>query len=351
MDSLFSHKVKNALVFLALAGVASFAVFVPLAAKAGLFSFADIFFESAEAAGPTYTSATMTVLSPAKNIDPNPNIGGGDIAIVAGGALLPQEGPSGTVADISHRPEATQISIHVVREGDTLSQIAELYGVKINTIIWANDIKGRHIQPGQELVILPITGVRHTVAQGETLASVVKKYQGDLAETASYNELSPDAPLAVGSVVIIPDGVVAPPPAAARTSGTAGSSASLRGAGGPAVAGYYGWPVSGGVVTQGLHGFNGVDIGAPYGTSVLASADGTVIIARSGGYNGGYGSYVVIQHNNGTQTLYAHLSAVVTSAGTTVGRGEMVGKVGSTGKSTGNHLHFEVRGAANPFAR
>ena len=76
-----------------------------------------------------------------------------------------------------------------------------------------------------------------------------------------------------------------------------------------------------------------------------------VVAISNGGYNGGYGNYVVVQHQNGTQTLYAHMSRVLTTMGATVAQGANIGLVGSTGKSTGNHLHFEVRGAANPFAR
>ncbi len=342
------EKLKKSLLYGTILGAASWGVFVPVLAQAGIFDFANLLMPQSAAgavAAPAYNSQNMPLLVPAKNIDPNPSVGGGDIAI-AGGALIAQEGPSGTVADIEARPEATQISIHVVREGDTLSQIADMYNVKINTIIWANDIKGRYIQPGQELIILPINSVRHTVAKGETLASIVKKYQGDLDETASYNEIAPTAALAVGSVVLIPDGVIAAPPAAARTSS---APASLRGAGGANISGYFGWPVNGGVLTQGIHGFNGIDIGASYGTAIYASAAGTVIVAREGGYNGGYGSYVVIQHSNGTQTLYAHLSSVMVGQGAVVSKGQTIGKMGSTGKSTGNHLHFEVRGAANPF--
>ncbi|MEK7068513.1 MAG: M23 family metallopeptidase [Patescibacteria group bacterium] len=342
-----SERLKKTLVYLALMGAVSWGALVPLMAEAGLFDFAGSLMpapESATAAESSYNSQTMPLLSPAKNIDPKPSQGGGDIA-VAGGALIPQEGPSGTVADIEQRPETTQISIHVVREGDTLSQIAELYGVSVNTIVWANDIKGRYIKPGQELIILPITGVRHTVAKGETLASIAKKYKGDVNDIAAYNELPLNAALAAGDIVIIPDGVIASPPPARSSAG----ASALRGGGGPNISGYFGWPVDGGVITQGLHGFNGIDVGASYGTTVFAAAGGTVIVARSGGYNGGYGSYVVIQHSNGTQTLYGHMSAVSVSPGQAVAKGAVIGKVGSTGKSTGNHLHFEVRGASNPF--
>ncbi|HEU5114585.1 MAG TPA: M23 family metallopeptidase, partial [Candidatus Paceibacterota bacterium] len=88
---------------------------------------------------------------------------------------------------------------------------------------------------------------------------------------------------------------------------------------------------------------------APIGTPIHAAASGVVIIARSGGYNGGYGSYVVISHPNGTQTLYAHMSKVIAHQGDAVEQGDLIGLVGSTGKSTGPHVHFEVRGAVNPF--
>ena len=102
--------------------------------------------------------------------------------------------------------------------------------------------------------------------------------------------------------------------------------------------------------SQGIHGYNGVDLGAPIGTSVMAAADGTVVTAKSGGYNGGYGNYVVVQHGNGSQTLYAHMSKVATYAGASVVQGQVIGSVGSTGKSTGAHLHFEIRnGIRNPF--
>ena len=103
------------------------------------------------------------------------------------------------------------------------------------------------------------------------------------------------------------------------------------------------------VKTQGLHGYNGIDLAAPTGTPVLASASGDVIVSRGYGWNGGYGNYIVIKHPNGTQTLYAHLNEVIVSSSWHVVQGQIIGYVGATGKSTGPHLHFEVRGAKNPF--
>lgn len=222
-----------------------------------------------------------------------------------------------------------------------------MFDVSVKTIVWANDIQNGKISPGQVLVILPITGIRHTVEKGETLASIAKKYKGDADEIYQYNDLAAEK-LVVGDVLIIPDGEPLAAPVQARAS--TGRTSPLRGAGGPHMDSYYTWPVLGGVLTQNLHGYDAVDIGASIGTPILASAGGVVIVARNTGWNGGYGSYVVIQHGNGTQTLYAHASAVLVSAGDIVTMGQTIALIGQTGKATGPHLHFEVRGAANPFA-
>lgn len=346
-----SGKLKKPLFYLLIYTSACFAFLAPLLASASIFSFGGLISAltpSASAGAPSLNSQTLPLLSPATNIDPKPSVGGGDIALVAGSALLPQDGPSGTVADIeSSAPSSSSISVYTVHRGDTLAGIAKMFGVSVNTIVWANNLQGGAIHEGDTLIILPITGVRYTIKKGDTLASVAKVHGADAAEVASYNDLTQGDALAVGQVIIIPDGEIAAPKPAA----TARSSSSLLGVSNKNVSGYFGWPVAAGVITQGLHGYNGVDIGAPMGTGVLASAAGTVIIARSGGYNGGYGSYVVLQHNNGTQTLYAHLSKVYVSVGDSVGKGALIGAMGSTGKSTGSHLHFEVRNAVNPFGR
>jgi LysM repeat protein len=283
-------------------------------------------------------------LQAAKNVDPSGR-GGGDITILGGVALLPESGPQGTLSDVeAHNPSADEISIYVVREGDTLSQIAEMFGVSTNTVLWANDLKNsKDIHPGDTLVILPITGIQHVVAKGETIASIVKKYKGDMHDVLSFNNLSEGAALAVGDTVVIPDGVET------VVTAPSGSARVVRSAGGPSISGYFLRPIVGGVKSQGIHGYNGVDLAAPLGTNVMASAAGTVMVARASGWNGGYGAYIVIQHGNGTQTLYAHLSDVFVSPGQSVTQGQAIGASGNSGRSTGAHLHFEVRGAANPF--
>jgi len=346
------EKLKKAAVYLLLASGSSWGLLAPTAASAGFFSISSLLQSitpQARASSQSQNSQNIVLLAPATNIDPNPSIGGGEVAVVDGSALVPQDGPSGTVADIESRAPSSAVSVYVVRPGDSISVIAEMYGVSVNTIRWANDLSAKSIQPGQELVILPVSGVYHTVKAGDTVASLAKKYSAEESEILEQNDIS--SALVAGQKVLIPNGTIAaaPAPRAAVSSGS-GSGATVR-AGGPAVAGYYGRPLSGGIVTQGIHGYNGIDFGAPSGTPIYASAGGTVVVARASGYNGGYGAYVVVQHNNGTQTLYAHMSSVTISAGATVSKGEQIGRVGNTGKSTGNHLHFEVRGAANPFAR
>lgn len=281
------------------------------------------------------------------NIDPAPARGGGDITIVDGTALLPEEGPAGTMADIV-KPKNSTISTYVVREGDTISGIAAMFDVTPDTIRWANDMsRSSVLRVGQTLTILPVTGVKYTVKKGDTLATVAKKYGGDATEIANFNGIE-DGTLAAGAQIIIPNGVVQAPPPVKSTPGKTVTASVKYGT--TATVGYYMAPLSQYTKTQGIHGYNGVDLGAKTGTSVMASAAGEVVVARSSGYNGGYGQYVVIQHGNGSQTLYAHMSSVAARAGTSVAQGQVIGSVGSTGRSTGPHLHFEIRnGIGNPF--
>lgn len=291
---------------------------------------------------PAVTSQTIPLLAATANFDPNPAKGGDDTTIV-GGALLPDVGPVGTIADVADHHTNDQISVYAVHEGDSLSQIAKMFGVSANTIIWANDLpKSGAIKPGQILTILPISGISHTVAKGETISSIAKKYKGDAEEIASFNGLEIDSKLAIGQKIIVPDGEISAP-----TSSSGGKPSS--GYSGPSYAGYYLKPVPNGRRSQGLHGHNGIDFAAPVGSSVVAAADGVVIISKEGGWNGGYGNYVVIRHPNGTQTLYAHNTTNLVYPGQTVKQGQAIATVGVTGKVTGSHLHFEVRGAKNPF--
>jgi murein DD-endopeptidase MepM/ murein hydrolase activator NlpD len=293
-----------------------------------------------------YNSQTIALLNSRATIDPKGNTGGADPITSEDGALLADISPITDVhPNVIDNSGPKEISVYTVREEDTLSQIADMFGVSSNTIRWANDIdiKGT-IRVGQDLLILPISGLKHTVTKGETLASIAKKTGGDLREISLFNGIEEDASLELGSQIIIPDGEVAeatPSPVSTKSISQSSSSNTKS------ASGYYSKPVKG-IKTQGSHDtYHAIDVGAPEGTPVWAMADGVVLAAKSpSGWNGGYGGLIIIQHNNGTQTLYAHLSKVRISTGQTVKKGQTIGDVGHTGRvsgPTGNHLHFEIR--------
>lgn len=281
----------------------------------------------------------------------NPSLGNGDITIVDETALESQDDPSGGALVY---PQGDQISVYVVRKGDTISQIAQMYGVSVNTILWANDLENRTLSEGQTITILPISGVRHIVKKGETIESITKKHGGKLDEVLRFNNLSASSRLSIGDEIIVPDGESAPEPTPTKTtSGTtkvaAKPAAATKFSNLPDHSGYYMRPISGGRRTQGIHGYNGVDLAHVIGTPVVASASGKVIVSKNSGWNGGYGNYIVILHGNGTQTLYGHLKQSIVAANSQVEKGQVIGYLGSTGNSTGPHIHFEIRGAKNPF--
>ena len=341
---------------LTLACALSFTLFYPAQTKAGVFDDVKSLWQGkAEASSSVVSKSvqTMPLPKPAMNIDPNPAKGGGDVIIVDDSALVAEEGPAGTIADIE-KPKSSSISLYVVRPGDTLSGIARMFGVTANTIKWANDIPpSGTIRVGQTLTILPVTGVKYTVKKGDTLASVAKKFGSDATEITNYNGIEGD--LAVGTEIIIPNGeIAAPPPVSKSVARSGGASSVLEAAKYSTSAeysGYYIAPLASYKKTQDIHGYNGVDLAAPAGSPILASATGNVIVAKNNGaWNGGYGNYVVIQHGNGTQTLYSHASSVIVGVGEHVIQGQVIGYEGQTGKATGPHVHFEIRGGPrNPF--
>ncbi len=375
MNLISSHKNTRYGLFLSYAKEAFIAfvviflpIFFPETAHASLLSFLSSFVGQTVSADQTvatttqYNSLTIPLGVPPVNsiIDMSP--ANDETLAIADNALMPSVGPSGSAADIDSQPESTAISTYVVRPGDTLSEIALLFDVSVNTIVWANDL-GTHpvIQPGETLVILPVSGINYAIKKGDTLASIIKRYGGDQNEILEYNGLSSAGDLVVGDSILIPDGELG---GASIGSGVQSNPHTglvsgeiyepYLGGGGPAasgpyVGGYYACPVHGSWLSQGLHGHNAVDLALGIGNPIYASADGVVIIAKTGGWNGGYGSYVVISHQNGTETLYAHAEEIFVSAGEHVDEGDEIAKIGVTGETTGPHLHFEVRGAANPF--
>ncbi len=242
-----------------------------------------------------------------------------------------------------------QIYLYTVKDGDTVQDVAKMYDVSVNTILWANDISTKtSLKSGQVLMILPVNGVKYTVKKGDTVESIAKRFKSHTEDIVHFNALDEKGgQISIGDEIIIPDGQMeSSKPLNNVVSKDLASTADKNGL----IIGYFIRPVANGIKTQNLHGHNGIDIGAPVGSTIRATADGTVVLAKVGGWGGGYGNYVILQHPNGMQTLYGHMSKVDVSIGDSVTQGEKIGEVGSTGDSTGPHLHIEVhrKGGSNP---
>ncbi|MFA5936822.1 MAG: LysM peptidoglycan-binding domain-containing M23 family metallopeptidase [Candidatus Paceibacterota bacterium] len=269
-----------------------------------------------------------------------------DINIVSENALLPAVNHISTPVGLEDGDSySDQISVYVVRKGDSISIIADMFGVSPQTILAANDLKKTDkIKESDVLFILPVSGIEHTVVKGQTLKTIAKLYKVEVSDITQFNGITENAKLAVGDKIMIPGGeMIDTEVQKPKTNSINSIKTALK-----TLVGYFINPVPNyRRLSQGLHGNNSVDLAAPTGTQIVASASGTVLLARKG-YNGGYGNVVIINHPNGTQTLYAHQSKIATHAGAKVDQGETIGYVGSTGHSTGPHLHFEVHGAKNP---
>ena len=244
-----------------------------------------------------------------------------------------------------------RIQIYKVLPADNLQKIAARYDLRPETILWANPKLVSNpdlLWPGQELIIPPVDGVMHVVRAGDTLSSLAVKYKGSVEEIVAFplnNLESADAPINGGKQLIIPNGTK---PYVARQvamyRGPVPASA-VRGSG------HFDWPVSGRITQQFWHGHRAIDVGARAGSPIVA-ADSGYVIKASHGWNSGYGSLVMVDHGNGFVSLYAHMNTIYVRQGENVAKGEQLGTVGNTGRSTGPHLHFEIRqqdAARNPY--
>lgn len=225
-----------------------------------------------------------------------------------------------------------------VAEGDTVSSIAEKFGVSSDTVRWQNNLTKDRIKTGQSLEILPVTGMAHKVQKGDTVYSIAKRYDASAQAIVDFpfNTFTNDETfaLAIGQTVIVPDGVR---PAAAVTPRIRQITPD---AGSVVASGQFVWPTSG-TISQNFSWYHkGVDIANRVAPEVLAADAGTVVTA--GWSPVGYGNYIIIDHGNGYRTLYAHLQTIYVVSGQTVNRGARIGKMGSTGRSSGIHTHFEV---------
>jgi LysM repeat protein len=277
---------------------------------------------------------------------------------ISGDALSVSAGPS-IVSGDTEDPDASyeEISIYVVRPGDTVQSIAKLFKVSTNTILWTNDLKkGEKLTVGDTLIILPVDGVKHTVKKGDTIKNIAKLYDVSVGDIYSFNDLDEKSVLKVGDEIIIPGAELKEPEK--KTVVTKKPKNTNIKSGGSLPNNYYTADNSnntGGFIkpipcrlTQGKHDRYAVDMSCgKSGTPIVAAASGKVIFAKYG-WNGAFGNLVIIAHPNGTQTFYAHQSKIAVSVGDQVKQGEIIGYVGNTGRSTGPHLHFEVRGAKNP---
>jgi murein DD-endopeptidase MepM/ murein hydrolase activator NlpD len=258
---------------------------------------------------------------------------GADAGAVADGMLRADGGMAGPLAG-----QGGPVT-YIVKKGDTLSRIAADFGVSVQTIIGSNpDTKSRPLAIGQEISILPVSGVLYRAQGGETVESIAAAFNLTPGRVREFNQGVNAARVSAGTTFVIPGVRVA--------NAAAGSDSSSL----PDLVGYFVQPTTGfnwGV----LHSYNAVDIANVCGTRVVAAAEGLVVDLSADDWDEGYGHMVLIEHPNGVKTRYAHLSKIAVSLGDYLEQGEQIGTIGETGDASGCHLHFEVIGARNPFAR
>ncbi len=253
-------------------------------------------------------------------------------------------GASSTGGDIII-PQRGEIIYYTVQNGDTISTIAHRFGLTVNTILWANNLSSLSlIRPGDNLTILPASGILYTVKSGDTAAKIAAKYGIDAAEILSTNNIGDS--LKAGQKIILPGArKISEQPAVARVTTQSGLSVIkdlIQSAPVKSGTGKMAWPTVGYTITQYFSWrHTGVDIANHIGTPIYAADAGVVEIAQ-GGYNGGYGNTIVINHGGGRKTRYGHASKLFVKVGDEVEKGENIAAMGSTGRSTGPHLHFEV---------
>jgi murein DD-endopeptidase MepM/ murein hydrolase activator NlpD len=227
--------------------------------------------------------------------------------------------------------------VHIVRQGETLWDIAGNYGLSTGELAKLNNLANPNIlQTGQKLAIFKTEALQHTVNSGDTLWEISRRYGASVNEITSINRISNPNSLTVGQQLVIPinglpTGTKAVAAAAASSSARAASSAQFS------------WPLVGRITSafgprRGSY-HHGIDIAASRGAPITAAMAGNV---QRAGWIGSYGYAVILDHGNGYKTLYAHASRLFVKRGDRVDKGQRIALVGSTGNSTGPHLHFEV---------
>lgn len=243
------------------------------------------------------------------------------------------------VQTIASEKPRRDVESYTVVSGDTLSSIAKKYGVDTDSIAYLNDFDDSKIlRPGDVIKIPPVSGIIVTVKSGDTIASLAKKYGLPSPQPIvdwPYNSFVNDETfsLAAGQQLVIPGGK---PPTVAPVALRSVSSPTIFAGG----SGQFVWPTNG-IITQYFSWYHSADdIANNTGTPIVAADAGRVITVLY--QNHDYGWHVIIDHGNGYTTLYGHMSRIDVVEGQNVGRGQMIGLMGSTGRSTGPHLHFEI---------
>ena len=242
----------------------------------------------------------------------------------------------------TQEPLRSGIQEYTIERGDTIASLAKNFGLKESTIIWANNLTSHSLlKTGATLSILPVDGVIHKVQKGQTVGEISLLYQVYTEDIIGVNNLSDDALIVAGDVLVIPG---AKP--LAKPQGHSGYRPPLF----SEFKDGFAFPAPGALRSQGLHFNNAVDLAHACGSPVVAAAQGRVAQVKVNGWNGGFGKYIMIAHEGGVVTVYGHLQAVFVSLDEQVARSAQIGLLGATGHATGCHVHFEVRGARNPFA-
>ncbi|HBV33494.1 TPA: hypothetical protein DIC39_02280 [Patescibacteria group bacterium] len=287
--------------------------------------------EETSLAGTTSADSTSEVLRPETDVSTGQELTPGPATADEGSALIK---PHLVTTERGIRREA---ETYMVEEGDTLSAIAAKFGVTVSTLLWENRLTSYSIlRPGQKLAILPTSGVSYRVAKGDTLSRIASRYGVDVAKIKEFNGL--EDTLTVGDVITIPGARPYVPPAPARPATTPAASFAPNLASNTKLL----WPAPTRRISQYFSWrHTGVDLANSTGTPIYAADDGVV---QTAGWNqGGYGNYIIIDHGQGLATLYGHNSKLLVSRGERVTRGQLIALMGSTGRSTGPHVHFEVR--------
>jgi len=243
-----------------------------------------------------------------------------------------------------------EIINYSVKTGDTISTIARHFGLNVNTILWANNLNAFSIiRAGDQLTILPTDGFLYKVARGDTIGKLAQTYDVSAEKIIASNSLGAAGTISIGQQLIIPGAKKASSAATVVKKTTQSSYSGLDvikdivSADKPIASGNkMFWPTVGNRITQYFSWkHNGLDIANKIGTPIYAADAGVVEIAQ-GGYNGGYGNTILINHGGGKKTRYGHASKLLVKKGEEVEKGQLIALMGSTGRSTGSHLHFEV---------